>query len=416
MTVCHGYPILREANLKNVCYEVIKRRSKLLLNLGLLSLRIYDANFDRFIKRDFSNDIKTYTSEKGEESKKECIPEKVDNQLEKIYFSEEENSEEKEDEEENLKEIENMFSSFNKPEKIVDSLNDSPIKTKELGFDPDATEISKDAIFKEENKKLKNMEYEKFERAKTLLNEYDNKNIKEEEEKEFGRKPSQKKPKDKDSPYFIIEYISEKITDPPIDKRRELSNKGLRFIQSKFFSIKNCLNINDRQVNSKHAEIICEKLDTKEKKTGEKLDTTEKNETKIFKLCDCGSLNGTFVRIFHKKPEVLSQGMVFEIGNYQFIFEEISESGKKIIIKVENLLNDKDVERKCFILSQKEHKISIGNCSDYKNDEFYIYRKDDEIRERKTVMLKREGIEINMKVNSADSKLNSPLSIKITMF
>lgn len=372
--------------------KLLKDPFKLLLILGLHSLKIYNENFEEFIKKVVSIDIKTFSNEKGEESKKECIPEKDDSQSEDSSSPEEENSEQ--EEEENPEQI---ISSLNRSEKTADSANDSPNKTKEdLGIDQDPTMVSKGAIFKEENELLKNMgseeAYEKFERSlmkKTLLREDNDKNKKKEEEKKLSQKHFLKKDKPKQKPYLMIKYLSDKITDPPIEEKKGIFNNGLRFIQSKFFSIKNCVNINDPQVSSKHAEIICEKLDQNDR---------------IFKLCDCGSLNGTYVRIFSEV--LLSQGMVFEIGNYQFSLEEILEKGEKIIIKIENLLDDKDIfERKCCILNDND-KISIGNCLDYKKDEFYIYLEDEQINDIETVVLNRKESGINMKVKSRDSKLN----------
>ena len=353
-------------------------------------MQSYNKHFEKFIKGGFSIDIRTYST--GEESKKECIPEKDDNQS---------------DEQNLKKEMELLYVNFIKPETMVDSGNSSPKNTKELGIDSDATETLKGAIFKEENQKFKNMEseeaYKVFERSllkKPLLDQYDKK---EEEEKKIDQKPLLKKPKVEDNPSLIIEYISEKKTDPPIDKNREVSNKGLRFIQSKFFSIKNSLNINDPQVNSKHAEIKCENLVNADK--------TETKLERIFKLYDCGSLNGTFVRIFpDQKPEVLlSEGMVFEIGNYEFVMDEISDRGEKIIIRIVNLLNEKDVDRKCCILSPEHPRISIGNCYNYKNDDLYIYREDEEINKEETVVLTRDEIGITTKVMFLDSKLNFKL-------
>ena len=156
-------------------------------------------------------------------------------------------------------------------------------------------------------------------------------------------------------------------------------------------------------MNSKHAEIICENLVNADK--------TETKPERIFKLYDCGSLNGTFVRIFpDQKPEVLlSEGMVFEIGNYEFVMDEISDRGEKIIIRIVNLLNEKDVDRKCCILSPEHPRISIGNCYNYKNDDLYIYREDEEINKEETVVLTRDEIGITMKVKFPDSKLNFQL-------
>ena len=182
--------------------------------------------------------------------------------------------------------------------------------------------------------------------------------------------------------FISIEFLPHKDQKQDLFPLTVVSEKGLNIIRSKFFNLKNSLNIDDPQISFKHAEIIC--------------------VNQNFLLADCESLNGTFVKVPVSRKLAIYKGLSFEIGDYEFLVEEL-EKGLQMKIKIKNLL--KEEEFNDFVMKIKEiNEIFIGNDLKRKNNDNYIYRDDQE---------NMDFVTMEITTNDQDSYL-SLISAKLT--